>query len=197
LAVSLAAYVGVEVGFGGWVFTYATRARSMGPAEAASLTSAYWGAFMIGRLASIPAMAHLARREERRRVKRRGGTLCRVLETALAGSAGALAVLLSSGGARMLWIGTAMLGLCIGPIFPTLLAIAEQRLKLTGQITSYFLVGAGLGAMVIPWLMGVAMRQFGTGVLLPSVGASLGLLVAFYLVMTPSLYRLSSNGARG
>lgn len=191
VAASLAAYVGLELGFGGWIFTYATDRRAMTPADAAYLTSVFWGSFMLGRLVSIPAMSYLARREERRLGQRRGASLCRVLETALGGSAVALSILMTSSHERSLWMGTALLGLSIGPIFPTLFAVAEQRLKLSGQITSFFLVGAGLGAMFIPWLMGVAMRRFGAAVLLPSVGASLGLLFAFYLAMTPSLYMFS------
>jgi fucose permease len=188
---SLAAYAGVELGFGGWVFTYATDRRSMAPASAAYLTSMYWGAFMLGRLVSIPVMSSLARRDEGRPGRSGGGTSCRILEIALASSAVALAILLWSNGERSLWIGTAVLGFSIGPIFPTLFTVAEQRLKLSGRITSFFLVGAGLGAMVIPWAMGLAMHRFGTGVLLPSVGACLGLLLAFYRAMTPSLYAVS------
>jgi FHS family Na+ dependent glucose MFS transporter 1 len=189
VAGSLMAYVGMELGFGGWIFTYATLTRAMSAPNAAYLTSAFWGAFTLGRLTSIPAMAHLTRRHEKTHgnVAAPARAVHLVLDTALAGAAAAVVVLLLSNGERGVWIGSALLGLSIGPIFPTLIAVAEQRLKLSGQMTSLFLVGAGLGGVFIPWLVGLAMQRFGTGVLLPAVGASLGLLVVFYAAVTASL----------
>src|SRR4030095_11498575 len=52
-------YVGAEVAFGGWVYTYAVTLKLTGPAEAAYLTSAFWLSFTIGRLVSIPLATRL------------------------------------------------------------------------------------------------------------------------------------------
>jgi len=48
-------YVGAEITFGGWVYTYAVTLGLTSAAGAAYLTSAFWLAFTIGRLISIPA----------------------------------------------------------------------------------------------------------------------------------------------
>jgi len=43
-------YVGVEVAYGGWIFTYAVKVFGMGETEADYLSSAFWGAITLGRL---------------------------------------------------------------------------------------------------------------------------------------------------
>jgi fucose permease len=39
-------------------------------------------------------------------------------------------------------------------IFPTLIMLAGERMVITGTITGWFLVGAGVGSMLLPWLIG-------------------------------------------
>ena len=47
-------YVGAEITFGGWIYTYAVTLKLASAAGAAYLTSVFWLAFTIGRLISIP-----------------------------------------------------------------------------------------------------------------------------------------------
>jgi FHS family Na+ dependent glucose MFS transporter 1 len=182
----LMAYVGLEVGFGGWIFTYATQKRSWPSELAAYLTAVFWGAFTLGRLASIPAMAYLSKRNDQRLGSSAGArrTLRQVLRTALTGATVSTAMLLIWNSEAMLWIGSAALGAFIGPIFPTLISLAEQRMKLSGSMTSLFLVGAGFGAMLFPWLIGLAMRWFGPGAMLPAISTNAAILVITYLALT-------------
>jgi FHS family Na+ dependent glucose MFS transporter 1 len=55
----MAVYVGAEVGMGGWLYTYAVEMGLADTTSAAYLTSVYWGAFMLGRLLSIPIAARV------------------------------------------------------------------------------------------------------------------------------------------
>ena len=48
-------------------------------------------------------------------------------------------------------------------IFPTILILAGKRLRVTGTITGWFLVGAGIGGMLLPWLIGQAFTSIGPG----------------------------------
>lgn len=50
-------YVGAEVTFGNWIFTYTVTLKRADATQAAYLTSGFWLAFTIGRLVSIPAAA--------------------------------------------------------------------------------------------------------------------------------------------
>lgn len=43
-------YVGAEVTYGGWIYTYAVKVYDISPPESAMISSAFWGAITIGRL---------------------------------------------------------------------------------------------------------------------------------------------------
>jgi fucose permease len=53
-----------------------------------------------------------------------------------------------------LWIGTFGLGLSMASIFPTIILLAGERMRITGTVTGWFLVGSGAGSMLLPWLIG-------------------------------------------
>jgi FHS family Na+ dependent glucose MFS transporter 1 len=163
------AFVGIELGFGGWIFAFATEQELLSAAQAAYLTSLYWGAFTLGRLVAIPLCVRLS--------------LQRVVELSLLGAFSASAAMALWAGPSMLWLGSAMLGLSIGPLFPTMISLAEQRLKLTGKMTSLFLISSGLGAMTIPWFFGFLMQSLGAAVLLPAVVVNVTLLGLIYVAL--------------
>ncbi|MCA9930591.1 MAG: hypothetical protein KC419_19035, partial [Anaerolineales bacterium] len=134
-------YVGLEVGFSGWVFTYATTLNITGAAAAAYLTSAFWGALTVGRLLAIPIATYLRPRAI-------------LFSDLLLGMVSMGILLLWPQHVVALWMGTIGLGLSLASVFPTMLSFAERRMTITGQITGYFFVGASLGGMTLPWLMG-------------------------------------------
>lgn len=133
-------YVGVEVGFGGWIHTYALQTELEIDTTAAVLTSVYWGAFTVSRLISIP----LASRWKP----------TALLTADLCGALISLALILFWPSSRLaLWLGTVGLGFSIASIFPTMLSFAHQQMRLQGKETAWLFVSAGLGAMSLPWIM--------------------------------------------
>lgn len=142
------AYVGVEVGFAGWIFEYGV-ARGLARNGASTwLGTAFLGAFAVGRLLSIP-IAGRARPFP-------------VLMTDVAVCAGALALLLIGGRAQpALWIGTLVFGLGTASMFPTMLSLAEPVIPSTGAVTSAFLAGSSVGTMIIPWAIGRLLDSAG------------------------------------
>lgn len=156
----LAVYVGAEVGFGGWIFSY-TVALGLAPeATAAYLTSAFWGAFTVGRLLSIPLAARWRPRT--------------ILIMDLGGALLSVAVLLVWPHSLVAaWIGTLGLGVTLAAIFPTTLSLAGQRMAINGRVTSWFFVGASLGAMTIPWLIGQLFAATGPRMTMVAILADL------------------------
>ena len=141
-------YAGAEVSYGGWIFTYATVLNLDSATNAAYLTSFFWGALTVGRLLSIPLAVRLS--------------TMKMLAGALVGCVLSVAALLIwRDSLTVLWLGTVALGLSMSFIFPMTLSLAEQTLSLSGQMASYFFVGAGLGAMLIPWLIGQQFELVG------------------------------------
>lgn len=139
-------YVGIEVGYGGWIFTYATTLNIASEEVAAYLTSAFWGSLTISRLLAIPIATYWRPRK--------------ILLADLIGAAISVSVLLIwPTNPVALWIGTIGFGVSVASIFPTLLSFAERRMTITGRITGMFFAGASLGGMTLPLLMGYMLEN--------------------------------------
>lgn len=140
IAVFFFLYVGLEVGFAGWVHTYAEEI-DFSELGATWLTTTFWIGFTAGRLLSSIA-GHLVRPK--------------VILTGACGSSVAVAALLvvANGRPVAVWIATALIGLATAPQFPVMFSYLERRIHVTGRATAWFVGGAGLGGLVFPWLIG-------------------------------------------
>jgi FHS family Na+ dependent glucose MFS transporter 1 len=160
-------YVGAEITFGGWVYTYAVTLNLASAAGAAYLTSAFWLAFTIGRLISIPAATRFAPKQ--------------VILAALSGCLSILALgIIFSGSSTVLWVMALGLGFCMAPVWPTGFTLAGQSINLTGKITGVILLGDSFGGMVLPTLVGQVIEGSGPRAMVYLVFGSLVLnLLAF------------------
>lgn len=152
IAVFLGLYVGTEVGFSGWIASYALEMGLADEAAAAYLTSAFWGAFTAARLLSIPLAAWIRP--------------SRILLLDLLGALLSVGIFLLWPHSLLLtWGATISLGFFLAAIFPTTLAVAGRRLVITGRVTSWFFVGASSGALTVPWLIGQLFARQGPQVM--------------------------------
>jgi len=163
--------VGAEAGFASWIYTYALELGLADAAGAAYLTSAFWGAFTIGRLVMIPVAARL----------RPGAILFGDLFGCLIGVA-IIAAWPSE--TTALWLGTAVFGLSIASLFATLFSLANEHLNISGSITGWFFVGTSAGGMAVPWTIGQFFESVGPGVMTTVVAVDLlASIVLFGLVI--------------
>jgi FHS family Na+ dependent glucose MFS transporter 1 len=147
-------YVGLEISYGNWIYTFSTNLHLASETGAAYLTSAFWGAFTVGRLLGIGISSRL-----------RSQT---ILLIDLSGSLVAFSILLLWPDSSLaLWAGTIVLGLSIASVFATAMAFAEQRLRLTGALIGWILVGVGLGGMFFPWLIGQLFERISPRITMP------------------------------
>jgi FHS family Na+ dependent glucose MFS transporter 1 len=159
-------YIGVEISYPGWLVTYAVEQDLSNEIEAAYLTSGFWAALTLGRLMAVP----IARRVQLRYVLRAG----------LVGAYVSMSIiLLWPMSLSAVWIGTLGLGLSIASMFPTMLALAERRMAVTGRVTRWFFIGVGLGGMSLPWLIGQRFEAQGPTA---AMAAILLLLIAMGVV---------------
>ncbi len=166
-ALMLFFYVGAEVAFGGWVYTYAVELKLASAAGAAYLTSAFWLAFTIGRLISIPMATRVAART----------TILGALGGCLALLVGAIAL---PGSSAMVWSLAIGLGLCMAPIWPTGYTLAGQSVRFTARASAMNLLGDSFGGMLLPWLAGQVIERAGAQAMLYLVlGGVMGTLLAF------------------
>src|ERR1043165_626106 len=163
-------YVGAEVSFGGWIYSYAVALNLAGASFAGLLTSVFWGALTIGRLIAVPLTARLRPRT--------------ILFSDLMGCLFSLGViLLWSNSLTALSLGTFGLGLSMASIFPTTLALAERRMMNTGRITACLIVGASAGSMSLPWLVGQLFQAAGPRTSMVTIFAYLLLTVAVFAAL--------------
>jgi FHS family Na+ dependent glucose MFS transporter 1 len=164
-------YVGVESGYGGWIFTYAIEGNIADEAGASYMNSIFWGALTIGRLVSIL----LARRLKP--------------STILIGNFGlSIAflglILLFPRNTTIVWIVSAGLGFALSSVFPTLLALGESRMKITGAVTGMFFLGSSLGGTLMPMLLGQIFEYIGSYEIMLTLfgGAVIGLIVLISVI---------------
>ncbi|MEJ2304732.1 MAG: MFS transporter [Anaerolineales bacterium] len=148
LALAFLLYVGAEVGFGNWVYTYAFTLDLGTTITSAYLTSAFWGTFTLGRLLGIWISTH--------------ARAITILFVDLLGCLASLSViLLWPDSVPALWTGTIGVGLFMASVFPTMIVLAGERMHVTGAVTGWFLVGGGAGGMILPWVIGQAFVGIG------------------------------------
>lgn len=191
IAVFFFLYVGAEASYGAWIFTYATRmlqevsggaTTTAVQSTAAYLTSAFWGSLTVGRLLAVPLAT---------RVKPR--------PTLIADLIGCLAslviILLWPNSYTMLWVGTIAFGLANASVYPTMLAYAERRLALSGNVARWFFMGSGAGGMFLPWLIGQLFDRLGPGATMCAIFVSMALTAL--VLMTIVLYLKRSEPGSG
>jgi len=141
-------HVGAELSYGSWIYSFAVSLDIAGKTGAAYLTSAYWGALTLGRMFSILIAMRL-----------KPGTMI-IIDLAGCITAAALVVFWPHF-RYIVWGGTVLMGLSIASLFPTTINYAERNMDITGRVTSWFLVGGGVGSMFFPWFVGQRFESSG------------------------------------
>ncbi|XP_071795931.1 uncharacterized protein [Asterias amurensis] len=135
--------VGAEIGFGGYIFTFARVSDlNFSVSSATLLNAAFFGAFAIGRGLSICLAGALSARVMLI-MDVTGGVLASLVLT-LYGETVPIAV----------WVGTALLGLSMASLFPAGISWLESYCKVTGNMASILIIGSALGEMCFPMMIG-------------------------------------------
>ena len=141
-------YIGAEVTYGGWLFTYFTSSGLGSESAAYTLNSLFWVAVMLGRLLAIPIAERF--------------TLGQIIVGYLLGAvvcAGVLYFLRDLSIA--VWIGTIGMGLSIAALFPSTFTFVQENMKLSGKLTGVVWASGSTGAMILPFLIGQQIDRVG------------------------------------
>jgi MFS transporter, FHS family, Na+ dependent glucose transporter 1 len=164
-------YVGAEIAFSGWIYTYALTLNLANVTTAAYLTSMFWLTFTLGRLTSIPLAMRFKPQQ--------------LIAAALTGCLAILgAALIIQPSSTFVWILAAALGFCMAPIWPSGFTLAGQSVRLTSRVSGLILLGDSLGFMVLPWVVGQVLQGVGPQAMTTLVFMSLiGNLAAFAAIL--------------
>ncbi|KAE8623604.1 hypothetical protein XENTR_v10005673 [Xenopus tropicalis] len=149
-AVTLFMTDGIVGEYSGFVYSYAVeQPLNLAHKTAGYLPSLFWAFITLGRLISIPVSYKMAPRS--------------MLFINLIGvTATFLFLLLSQNSTTGMFVGTALLGLWLSSVFPSMLAYTEDILNYKGCATTVLVTGAGMGEMVLQILVGSVMQTQGS-----------------------------------
>jgi len=161
-------YVGIEGGFGGWIFSYVTETDVATETAASFMNSIFWGALTLGRLISIP----LAKKLKPSKLLIGNFSLA-IISLGL--------ILIWPVNTFVVWAVSIGFGFALSSVFPTLMALSESRMKVTGKVTSMFFLGVSMGGIVMPMVLGQIFDYIGSYHIMVTLFATtcLGLIVLF------------------
>ena len=162
-------YVGLEVGFAGWVTTYA---EEIGFSDdgATWLTTTFWVTFIVGRIGATASSERIAPKQ--------------VIAGSIVLSIAGAGVLIAGGDNEApTWAGTVLLGFGMAAQFPAMMTYLERRFSMTGAATALFVCGAGIGQLAFPWMIGRWFDAQGTSAVpAATLALAVGTMAAFVAV---------------
>lgn len=170
------AYVGAEVAYGSFIFTFAEDYAHMPQPQAAGLNSLFWGTFAACRGLAIFFATCIY-----------PGTM--ILLSLVGSTISTLLLCLFSGEKVALWVCTGLYGASMATTFPSGISWVEQYTTVTSHTASAFVVGAALGEMVLPALIGYLLGKFHDQPLLMYLSLT---TATFTSILFPVMYKLAS-----
>lgn len=169
VAALLFLFVGAEMCFGNWAYTYAVRSGMGSATIAAYFTAAFWGALTAGRLLGVPLSARLLPQQ--------------MLLGDILGCLFGIGLILAWPQSELIFaVGAVIFGLSIASAFATCVNLGARYMAITGRIQGWFCVGASLGSMALPWIVGQLFEVVGPSItlwgILVDVALALGVLAA-------------------
>ncbi|HEY7801247.1 MAG TPA: MFS transporter [Dehalococcoidia bacterium] len=168
-------YVGAEFGLGSWVSTYAHASAHAGIFAAALLTSGFWLALGLGRVLTGVYFRHSR------------DSLALLIASAAGAGIATLALSLTSGNLGISAVCAFGAGLCMGPMWPTTIAIASEA-GLSHDTAAAVTMG-NAGGLAIPWLQGKIL--VGSG---PAEGVAVTAALCGLMFVAASAFRLRHRG---
>jgi MFS transporter, FHS family, Na+ dependent glucose transporter 1 len=170
VAVFFALYVGVEVGFAGWIATYAQSVGLGGSGTGAALTAVFWAAFTVGRLGAVALAARVR-------------PVALLVGSCVLSTVAAAGLVVAHGSGVPVWVATVLFAIGLAPQFASMIAFASEHLPLTGSATSWFLAAAAIGGLTVPWIIGQLFSAAGSGALPAVTLVGVAVTLAWVLVL--------------
>ncbi|CAH6778241.1 RGD1304770 [Phodopus roborovskii] len=169
-------YVGAEVTYGSYVFSFATTHVGMEESEAAGLNSIFWGTFAACRGLAIFFATVL-----------QPGTM--IVLSNIGSLVSTFFLVLFDKSRLCLWIATSVYGASMAATFPSGVSWIEQYTSISGKSAAFFVIGAALGEMAIPAVIGILQGHYPDlpVVLYTCLGSAI-----FTAVLFPVMYKLAT-----
>nr|XP_008536392.1 PREDICTED: sodium-dependent glucose transporter 1 [Equus przewalskii] len=170
-------YVGAEVTYGSYIFSFAITHAGMKESEAAGLNSIFWGVFASCRGLAIFFAACL-----------QPGTM--IVLSNISSVSSSLFLVLFNKSPVCLWIATSVYGASMATTFPSGISWIEQYTTIHGKAAAFFVIGGSLGEMAIPAVIGILQGKYPDlpVVLYTSLASAIATAILF-----PVMYKLATS----
>ena len=179
LFIFMAAYVGLEVSFGTYVFAFAVKGDlQLSKQRAATLSSLFWGMFSFARCFSIFVS-----------ILKVSPSI--MMSGNLTGTfVASLILLIWNKNEIAVWVGSGLLGASCSGIYPTAMVWMSQHIPPNGKTTSVLVTGGVIGNTLFPFLIGVLLDKLApiSLVYYTFIAAIVCVLIAVALFISTKLY---------
>ncbi len=184
LALNTMIYVGSEISFTGWIFTYIRTLFPGADRQAGYINSAFWLFITAGRIISVITIRLMPARK--------------LLVFYFSGAAAGLTIIIA-GSAHMsaIWAGTVLAGLSMGAIFPMLMTFGETSVGLTGKVSGVIFAGTSIGGMVFPFLTGQIFTFFSPQAIMVSILITILTALTIFLALRARAAKLPPRNISG
>jgi len=141
-------FVGMEVSYGGWIFTYFLESGIGTESSAYTLTSIFWMAITVGRLVGIPISVHVK-------------PVRTIFIYLIGGLLSTAIILILPTHSWSVWVGTAGIGLCLATLFPTTFNYIQRTNELNSRASGIVWSVGSTGGIIIPLLIDWGFDGFG------------------------------------
>lgn len=174
-ALFLLVYVGTEVSLGVWSFSFLIQERQGQVLISGWAVSGYWIGLTLGRL----LLGRVARRIGNRRL----------IEICLGGVGLGMLFMWVVPQFAMASFALFLTGFCLGPIFPTTVALMSVVLKsrIVPSAIGFLASFGSMGAALLPWIAGNLAQQYGMWILLPYVILLTSIMLVLWIIMQARL----------
>jgi fucose permease len=153
----IAAYIGIEAGYGAWIFTQVTKVALAPTTTASFAASLFWGGLTFGRWIASLVLSRLTN------LQLMWATLVVIL-------IGLGVLFLAPDNSAALLISAFLVGAGCGPIFPTVFVMLTDLYPTArNQVAGVFMTFGNLGAVLFPWLQGQVGGGRNGGMVVPLV----------------------------
>ncbi|XP_060609162.2 sodium-dependent glucose transporter 1 [Anolis sagrei] len=170
-------YVGAEVAYGAYIFTYAKTYVGMKESEAAGLNSVFWGSFAACRGLAI-CLAICSR------------PVSIIVLSIIFSTVSSLTLTLFNTHPVSLWLGSAVYGASLAALFPSGISWLEQYTTIQGKSATLFVMGAAMGQMCIPAAVGFLQGHYPAVPVLMYTALVSAIMTD---VLFPVLYKLATS----
>ncbi|XP_023578099.1 sodium-dependent glucose transporter 1C-like [Octodon degus] len=170
-------YVGAEITYGSYIFSFATTHVGLEESQAAGVNSIFWGTFAACRGLAIFFATCL-----------QPGTM--IVLSNIGSLVSSLFLVLFDKNPLCLWIASSVYGASMAATFPSGVSWLEQYTSISGKSAAFFVIGGALGEMAIPAVIGILQGLYPDlpVVLYTSLGSAI-----FTAVLFPVMYKLATS----